>query len=227
MRAILAIVFLLSCIGSVGPISAQTAAATATATATLAGRVVDRANALPVSGARIELHHGRDTPLSTVTDATGRYGFTVVPGFYTVIVRATGYTVSATDNIVVTAGATTVDVALRVSATNPQSTLTTIGHTTTSARALSAATTISRQISVADVTSTGQIRLGDQLGTLPGVNFSTSSSVGDDASINLRGFGSDETAALLDGHPVGPLGVGSGGFNFSLGPAFGDRKSVV
>ena len=26
---------------------------------------------------------------------------------------------------------------------------------------------------------------------------------------------------MLDGHPVGPLGVGSGGFNFALGPAYG------
>src|SRR6202041_2570020 len=59
------------------------------------------------------------------------------------------------------------------------------------------------------------------LQALPATNVSTSSSVGDDVSLNLRGFGSDETAALLDGHPVGPLGVGSGGFNFSLGPAFG------
>ena len=188
--------------------------------ATISGRVVDANNALPVVGAQVQLRQG-NVSQSTTTDASGRYTFTTVPGIYSVTTRARGYGLSETNDVAVLAGSTALNATLRAATTSGQSDLSTIARTTTSARALSAATTISRQISLSAVTSTGQIRVGDQLGTLPGVNFATSSSVGDDASIDLRGFGPDETAALLDGHPVGPLGVGSGAFNFSLGPAYG------
>jgi outer membrane receptor for ferrienterochelin and colicin len=79
---------------------------------------------------------------------------------------------------------------------------------------LASATTITQSLDITDLIRTGQLRVADQLRTLPALNFSTSSSPGDDATVNLRGFGSTETATLLDGHPVGPLGV--------LNPA-GDR----
>lgn len=189
--------------------------------ATISGLVLNAGNALPLVGATVRVHQGEGVSLKTITDASGRYHFTVVPGIYRITVHARGYAETETDDVVVLAGSTTVNATLRQSATSAQNNLTTIGRTTTNARALSAATTISRQVSVAAVTATGQIRLGDQIGTLPAVNFSTSSSVGDDAHIDLRGFGPDETAALLDGHPVGPLGVGSGGFNFALGAPYG------
>jgi outer membrane receptor protein involved in Fe transport len=223
MRAVLSLALCSFFMLSAGPIFADPApvASPATATATLLGLVVDANNALPIVGADVRLRQGNVASLETTTDADGRYSFTTVPGFYSVTIRAKGYVLSETDDVAVLAGSTTVNATLRAAATSAQSSLTTIASTTTSARSLSAATTISRQVSAAVISSTGQIRVGDQIGTLPGVNFSTSSSVGDDASINLRGFGSDETAALLDGHPVGPLGVGSGGFNFSLGPAYG------
>lgn len=190
--------------------------------ATVTGIVVDRSNALPVTNAVVELRAAKAIVQTTKTDGNGRYTFTVPAAVYDVVVRATGFNVSESDDIALASGTTTtVDESMQSASAGAQATLSTIGRVTANARSLSAATTISRTVSIADVQSTGQIRFGDQLGTLPGVNFQTSSSVGDDASINLRGFGSDETAALLDGHPVGPLGVGSGGFNFSLGPAFG------
>ena len=190
--------------------------------ATITGLVVDRSSALPVAGAVVQLLSQKTVIESVKTDGGGRYRLTAAPAVYDLVVRATGFNFSESDDIAIAAGTTTtIDASLQVAATSSQSTLSTIGRVTANARSLSAATTITRTVSIADVQSTGQIRFGDQLGTLPGVNFQTSSSVGDDASINLRGFGSDETAALLDGHPVGPLGVGSGGFNFSLGPAFG------
>ncbi len=201
------------------PVSAE--ANSAITSATVSGRVIDASNALPIVGALVRLRQGEDVSSKTTTDANGLYRFTAVPGIYRVTIRARGYTDSETEGVVVLAGSTTVNATLRQSATSAQSNLATIGRTTTSARALSAATTISRQVSVAAVAATGQIRLGDQIGTLPAVNFTTSSSVGDDARIDLRGFGSDETAALLDGHPIGPLGVGSGGFNFALGAPYG------
>ena len=215
MRALVALLIGSLLLGSTGGAFADTALAS------VSGLVVDQGNALPISGAEIDLVRDGAAPRSTKTDNSGRYRLDVAPGIYDVTVRAAGYVVSETDDVAVLAGTTTINTALRLSATSSRSSLTTIGHTTTSAQALSAATTISRQVSVASVTLNGQIRVTDALANLPATNFSTSSSVGDDASLDLRGFGTDETAVLLDGHPVGPLGVGSGGYNFSLGPAFG------
>jgi outer membrane receptor protein involved in Fe transport len=190
-------------------------------TGTVTGLVVDQSNALPVVGAEVSLRQGQGVPQVAKTDANGRYTIAVPLGIYSVTIRAVGYEPVQVADVAVLAGTTTVDTTLHTAQTKGGSELRTIGSVTASARSLSAATTISREVSASDLTNTGQIRIGDQLGTLPAVNFSTSSSVGDDSSINLRGVGSDESASLLDGHPVGPLGVGSGGFNFSLGPAFG------
>ena len=189
--------------------------------ATVSGLVVDQGNALPIAGAVVVLHQEDAAPQSTATDRSGRFSLTVAPGIYDVTISATGYVGSETDDVAVLSGTTTLNSALHLSATSSRGGPATIAHTTTSANSLGAATTISREVPIEDVSLTGQIRFSQQLGNLPATNFSTSSSVGDDASLNLRGFSSDETAALLDGHPVGPLGVGSGGFNFSLGPAFG------
>ena len=192
------------------------------ATSSVSGLVVDRRNALPISAASISLVHAGAVTASTTTDPSGRYVLTnVAPGLYTLVVRAAGYDVSESDEVALAAGtASTINVSLILSPTNGAGPAV-IGRTSTTTNALTNATAISQVVSVENLARTGQIRLSDQLGTIPGVNFSTSSSVGDDSSINLRGFGSDESASLLDGHPIGPLGVGSGGFNFSLGPSYG------
>ena len=64
-------------------------------------------------------------------------------------------------------------------------------------------------------------RLGDVLTTVPGVTTSTSSSVGDDMSLSIRGFDATETATLLDGHPIGPVGAFGGGYNYNVSPFWG------
>ena len=193
------------------------------ANAAIVGTVVDQRTALPVTGATITVSRDGTIVATTTSDGSGHYAITAIaPGVYTITIAANGYDASQTTDLAIAAGSsTTANAALLLSAVSTRNNLTVIGRTSVSSNPLAAATTISQQISPENLTRTGQIRIGDQLATLPGVNFSTSSSVGDDSSINLRGFGSDESASLLDGHPVGPLGVGSGGFNFSLGPAFG------
>jgi outer membrane receptor protein involved in Fe transport len=201
--------------------SPATSSPSENASATITGIIVDRFGALPIVGAIVELRQGPAPALKTQTDGSGRYTFNVAPGIYTLIFRSNGYESVENDDVAVVAGTTTINVSLAVATTNSKDTLSTIGRVSADAHSLSAATSITRVVSLQDLSNTGQIRLGDLLGTLPAVNFSTSSSVGDDSSVSLRGLGPDETASLLDGHPVGPLGVGSGGFNFSLGPAFG------
>ncbi|HTJ24872.1 MAG TPA: TonB-dependent receptor [Candidatus Limnocylindria bacterium] len=198
------------------PASAQSGSTTIT------GLVIDQKNALPVTGATVTLVKNGTTVETATTTANGRYTLSqIAPGLYTLTIRARGYDVSESNDLAVVGGSTTtINAALVLAATN-SSGLSSIGSVSVAANQLAAATTISHEVSAEDLTRTGSIRIADQLASLPATNFSTSSSVGDDSSINLRGFGSDESASLLDGHPVGPLGVGSGGFNFSLGPAFG------
>jgi outer membrane receptor protein involved in Fe transport len=193
-----------------------------TSQSTLTGLVIDLKNALPLTGANVVVRQGATIVASTKSDGTGHYNVTgIAPGIYTVTIGAPGYGTQENSSVIVAPGNTTAVSAALTHATTNAGTTAVIGRVSSTANALSAATAISQQISMTGLTSTGQIRIADQLGALPGVNLSTSSSVGDDTSLNLRGFGSDETASLLDGHPVGPLGVGSGGFNFSLGPAYG------
>lgn len=201
-------------------LSGEPVLAQSSGTAAITGLVVDQKSALPVTGANVVVLQGTARVASTETDASGRYRVDAVKaGLYTIVISADGYDASENRDVVVTDGVTTLSASLsHAVGTSVGPSL--IGRVQSS-NALSAATTISQQVDVAALTRNGQIRVADQLAVLPATNMSTSSSVGDDVSLNLRGFGSSETAALLDGHPVGPLGVGSGGFNFSLGPAFG------
>jgi outer membrane receptor protein involved in Fe transport len=74
------------------------------------------------------------------------------------------------------------------------------------------------------------LRASDALKTLPGVNSTgVTSAVGDDSYIDIRGLKPSESQVLLDGHPIGPIGVSASspdadglveGFNFQDSPAF-------
>ena len=195
------------------------------AKATVQGRVVDERNALPIAGAAVTLARGGANVATTTTDSGGRFSIANVdPGTYDLAIRASGYSGSSSSNIVVTGGGTVnLNAALAASQASGAANFRTIGRVSTSANAaLAAATTITQSISVENLARTGQLRVADQLGTLPALNVTTSSSPGDDVSVNIRGFGSTETATLLDGHPVGPLGVlAPDPFNYAATPLFG------
>ncbi len=68
----------------------------------------------------------------------------------------------------------------------------------------------------------------------PGVNVSAtrSANLGDDLYIDIRGFGPGETQTLVDGHPIGPFGVGvaafgAGGYNYQDSPLFALSRAEV
>ena len=193
---------------SAGLFAPQRALADATpASGTVIGTVIDQRNALPIKDATVSLLQGAVVAASSNTDAFGSFRITGVPaGVYDVSIRAAGYSPSSSLNVVVSTGSVvTVNAALIVATT--ASNIHTLGTVTITGGALASATTITQTVSVQNLEQTGQIRFVDQLNTLPAINKATSSSPGDDVSINLRGFGASETAALLDGRPVGPLGV--------------------
>lgn len=87
--------------------------------------------------------------------------------------------------------------------------------------ALNTSATINNSLAPSTVLDQNYIRSGDALGTLPFVTRSTSSSMGDDESISLRGFDPTESAVLLDGHPLGPIGAHGTSYDFQLGTFFG------
>ncbi|MBV8298823.1 MAG: TonB-dependent receptor [Candidatus Eremiobacteraeota bacterium] len=203
------------------PVLAQSAAASIT------GQVLDQRTALPVVGAAVVLSHGGTPVARTTTNGDGRYTIpNVQPAVYDLSIAANGYTLAQSAGVAVASGnATVVLNAALIRADTGGSQLQVIGRTAASGHnALAAATTISQDISVENLLRTGQQRVVDQLETLPGLEIKTSSSVGDDTYAAIRGFGPSETQVLLDGHPVGPLGVlpgGNGGFNLADTPTFG------
>ena len=205
----------------------------------ISGVVAERINGLPISGADVTVYAGNAKVADAKTDARGSFRFsTLQPGIYSVIATAAGYDGGRSRDVAVLASQeTVVSFALNTALTTTGG-LKVIASTTASAgSALASTTTISRSLDPALLASENNLRFGDALRTLPGVNLAgLSSSVGDDLYLNIRGLGSTETIALLDGHPVGSLGVYSvnspggtypGGFNFADSPYFALSKVQV
>ncbi len=217
------------------PAAAQSAQ---NAGSTVTGTVVDQRNALSVPNATVSLSQNGSIVATQFTDASGRFTFPKVrAGIYDLTIRASGFVATTTPDVAVIGenSVVTVNTVLALATSAGEGTKV-IGRTRASARnALAAATTISQSVDVQNTMKTGQIRVTDQLSTLPAVNFATSSSFGDDSFISIRGFGDTETQALMDGHPIGPLGINLNprsnqwrpAFNYALMPAFGLQGVVV
>jgi hypothetical protein len=194
--------------------------AAAAATATVEGQVVDQQNALPIADAVVSLLRSSVETSSTKTDAFGRFKITGVEGgVYDVVVSASGYTTSTNQHVFVAQGANVSLNAALVAAKSAVSTVRTLGTVTVSASSLASATAITQAVPTVNIVQTGQQRFVNQLNYLPAVNMVTSSSPGDDVTIDIRGFGSTETGNLLDGRPVGPFGVlAPDNFNYANSP---------
>jgi outer membrane receptor protein involved in Fe transport len=188
---------------------------------TVSGRILDTQGGLPVANATIELQRN-GTPVATGrTDAGGNFRILdQPPGTYAVFIRAAGYqTTRIAPDLLVTAEIPEVSFQTAI-ARQPQG-LKQIGYVTTGRTALQTTTTINTHIDTAVIQSENYQRLADVLTTVPGVITSTSSSVGDDMTLSIRGYDSTETATLLDGHPIGPIGAFGGGYNYNVSPFWG------
>jgi hypothetical protein len=113
----------------------------------------------------------------------------------------------------------------------------TLGRTTIHAsQSLVRSTVVIKEASIELVERAGNYRLGDYLRTLPQINASGTAtggsdnpSPGDDLYLDIRGIGSLETVALIDGHPIG-FGINRGknfGYNFDTAPTFAFRTVDV
>ena len=188
---------------------------------TISGRILDTQGGLTVPNATVELgerNAGRDRPhrcRRQLSDPDRP------PGTYAVYVRAAGYqTTRILPDLLVTAEIP--EVAFQTAIARQPQGLKQIGYVVTAGRtALQTTTTINTHIDTSVIQSENYQRLADVLTTVPGVITSTSSSVGDDMSLSIRGYDPTETATLLDGHPIGPVGAFGGGYNYNVSPFWG------
>jgi outer membrane receptor for ferrienterochelin and colicin len=197
---------------STGTRTDGTAAASA-ATATIAGTLVAQDDGLAIGGASVTLYRGSNGIVTTATDSAGSYSFAnEPPGLYSIVLRALGYEATRIDDVVAGAGSTTLRTVLPRARTGNASGLREIGATQTSANGstLAASTTIQHDLSPDQLQSQGYFKAADAIGQVPGVNLTGGPhTVGDDTTIDIRGLGAGEVRPLLDGHPVGPIGVDS------------------
>jgi outer membrane receptor protein involved in Fe transport len=188
----------------------------------VSGRILDTQGGLPVPNATVQLQRGGVEVASGRTDAAGNFRIPgVPPGTYIVLVNATGYQATRlSPDLLVTSEATNVSFQMAIS--RQRQGLKQIGYVVAGGRAaLQTTTTINAHIDTNVIQSENFQRLGDVLTTVPGVITSTSSSIGDDMSLSIRGYDSTETATLLDGHPIGPIGAFGNGYNYNVSPFWG------
>jgi outer membrane receptor protein involved in Fe transport len=204
--------FVVGVVFGTAEIGGSTAASAQTASTQVNGTIVALEGGLPVSGASVTLLQGTTRVAETTTDDAGNFTLpNVKPGEYSVTIRANGYTNARIDGVVVTSGTSTaVRTALRRAQTGSSGGYTEIGHTnaTSTGSSLASTATIQYNLDPSQIQSQGFLKAGDALGQLPGVNIAGGPhTVGDDTSIDIRGMGQGEVRPLIDGHPIGPIGV--------------------
>lgn len=197
------------------------------ASSAITGRILDTSNGLPIPAARIRLTKNGSQSGETTTDANGNFTLSsLAAGDYVVVISATGYqTVSSPISI----SESNVTVSFQTAIAPQRGNLREIATVQSASRAtLQTSATINSNISPQVIQQENFVRAGDALGTLPFVTASTSSSQGDDESLSIRGFDPTETATLLDGHPIGPIGAFGGGYDYQLAQFWGlSNVSVI
>ncbi|MGH7755081.1 MAG: carboxypeptidase regulatory-like domain-containing protein, partial [Vulcanimicrobiaceae bacterium] len=181
----------------------------------VSGTIVDRSTGLPVAGATVALYAGDIVAGTMTTDVNGTYTFpAVATGEHYIEITALGFGTSRSDHFSVAAGRPVVlqNAIERVSADRGD--LKNIATVNVGgSRDLQTTTVIHSDIDASTLQRENFVRVGDALNAIPGVNLaSQSSAVGDDVFVNIRGVGVTESATLLDGHPIGPVGVAAGTF---------------
>jgi hypothetical protein len=198
------------------------ASGAAAETVVLSG-IVHAASGRPIAGAIVTLRAGR-TEHTVTTDADGRFRVAIDEARATLSATAPGYAPG---------GARTVTAS---SHGEIDLTLTAVPPTIGTIAALPAATPFPAAPLTADVAAraafaAGALRTGDALAVLPGFSrIGQGSSNSDDLYLSLRGFKPSEVLTLLDGHPIGPLGVSpdmAAGFDYQNSPLFALRAATV
>jgi outer membrane receptor protein involved in Fe transport len=213
------------------PAAAQSPGGSSTTAAaqnsSITGAVVDQQTGLPLSNATVSLFQGPKRIAQTTTNAKGAFAFQEPGGIYDIVVDAQGYQSSrASDEALTGSSAINVSIVLPRATSGSQG-IREIGHVSASSsrNALATTTVVNRNISGDLIGRESNLRVGDALLAQPGLtSFSLDSAPGDDLNISIRGMRPSEVQTMVEGTPVGPLGVFTGtggGFNYQLTPPFG------
>lgn len=188
---------------------------------TVGGRILAVDGGLPVPNAKVQLEHGSTVVATASTGADGSFAFAnQSPGVYNLQVSAAGYQTTISGDVVVLRNESQLNVNLALEQTAVGDRTIASEHVSSNA-SLQTSATINDHVDASVLQAQDYMRAGDALATLPFVNSSTSSSIGDDLMLSIRGYDPTETATLLDGHPIGPIGAYGRGFDGQISPFWG------
>lgn len=212
MSRVLSVVSLVALAGGplcMAPASAadvQSAISAPAATIRVSGVASDSQGA-PVAGATITLTGPRT--YTATTDARGAYAVDVVPGVYALTAAKAGYSTATESDFAVTPGTS----AASLNATLQQQTfssLQVIGRTSTNSRRsqFNAGPASIQTVSALKIEDQGQTQITNIVNELPGISNESPGSGGNNAApgairfLSIRGAFGNETATLIDGHPL-------------------------
>ncbi len=163
---------------------------------------------------------GAGTTLTPAVKPDGSFSADVPPGIYAVTASENGFQSSETDNVVVTAGAST-----SVAVTLLSSSLTTIGRVTYNSQTTVKNTPAAiSTLTAANFLDQGQKTVVNTLDSVPGVEIfrvnGGSTEPYSNASISIRGAQPYESQVLIDGHPVNTGANGVDGVNVAFTDSF-------
>jgi len=198
--------------------------ASADAPGTVSGKIIDAATGLALSGVLVQTEG--PTITASTSDKQGAFKLTgLMPGYYNLLMYLNGFVTTESEPFRVGGGFPKgpLTLALQRGQGLSQSTRV-LGVTAVHAAAsLQKAALIYKAVSAEPLQQQGFYRVADYLQQLPGIAGSNVAQPGDDISLDIRGIGTLETLAMIDGHPMGPRS----NFNYELSPVFGLRAVDV
>jgi outer membrane receptor protein involved in Fe transport len=220
LRVLRALVALAIALTSALPVSA---APVQTPIGSIVGTVVDKASGVPLPGVSVRVV---GTDRRTQTDASGHFVLEGLPvGRVVLALSRNDYQPAVSEPINLGAATLITTLSMNRGTTN----LNTIAVTSTRAsESLQQSSTFTKTVNTEELERQGVTRIADTLRTLPGVNngiTGDTASLADDINFSIRGIGTLETEAAIDGHPIA-YGV-KGGYNYNLSPVYGFRNATV
>lgn len=203
--------------------SVPAAAATPVPVGSITGTVHDATTGVPLPGVEVSVVGSKGTAR---TGPDGRFTLPPLPpGRYRLTLRREGYQPALSEPISVGASVALATLAMQ----QGQNGLQVIAVTSArSSDSLQQSSTFTKTLNTEQLQQQGIVRVGDALRTEPGVNNGipgNTAALADDLQLSIRGIGTLETQAAIDGHPVG-YGI-PGGFNYQLSPVYPYRNVSV
>lgn len=206
----------------VAPAGAQTSTP-AVSPGSITGIVADASSGVPIANVEVRVV---GSAVTTHTDASGHFVIaSLAPGSYVLSLAREGYQPAVSEPISV--GATTVVATLTMQLGNNG--LKVIAVTSSrSSDSLQQSSTFTKTLNPETLQQQGIVRAADALRLLPGVNngiTGDTAALSDDVNLSIRGIGTLETEAAIDGHPIA-YGI-KGGYNYQLSPVYPYRDISV